>query len=143
MLSMSCLDCRLLGQNIAEPCVSFRAERRDNPVDLVPHAPLVGARLVATCEDRLEVQRHRAMPGQERDGDLRQRVFQFPRMVLELLSTVHWVSKREGAADADRAIKEVYAWSARKQMFREQHIRLAWQVLEGAGWLSRPRAGLP
>ena len=54
----------------------------------------------------------------------------------ELLSTVHWVAKQEAAADADRAVEKVYAWNERKRMFREPHVRLAWRVLEDAGWLS-------
>ncbi|MDY0169513.1 MAG: macro domain-containing protein [Thermoguttaceae bacterium] len=54
---------------------------------------------------------------------------------MELLSTVHWVAKREAATNADRAVEKVYAWNPRKQLFREPHIRMAWQVLEGSGWL--------
>ncbi len=55
---------------------------------------------------------------------------------MELLSTVHWVARQEGAADADQAVEKVYAWNDRKRMFREPHIRVAWQVLEDAGWLA-------
>ena len=56
---------------------------------------------------------------------------------MELLATVHWVAKQEAATNADRAVEQVYAWNTRKQMFREPHIRVAWQVLEDGGWLGR------
>ncbi len=55
---------------------------------------------------------------------------------MELLSTVHWVAKEEGATRVDQAMEKVYAWNDRKRMFREPHIRVAWRVLEEAGWLS-------
>ena len=55
---------------------------------------------------------------------------------MELLTTVHWVAKKEKATDASQAAKKVYAWNDRKRMFHESHIRVAWQVLETAGWFS-------
>ncbi len=55
---------------------------------------------------------------------------------MELIATVHWVASREGAASADDAIAKVYSWNDRKRMFREQHIRIAWDVLHAAEWLS-------
>ena len=57
---------------------------------------------------------------------------------MELLATVHWVATREGASAADDAIGQVYSWNDRKRMFREQHIRIAWQVLDEQGWLAQP-----
>jgi O-acetyl-ADP-ribose deacetylase (regulator of RNase III) len=54
---------------------------------------------------------------------------------MELLSTVHWVAAHEGARTVEQAIEKTYAWSDRKRMFREQHIRTAWSVLERQGWL--------
>lgn len=54
---------------------------------------------------------------------------------MELLSTVHWVSSREGASSADDAIRKTYDWSQRKQIFADKQIRLAWDVLSGQGWL--------
>jgi O-acetyl-ADP-ribose deacetylase (regulator of RNase III) len=59
---------------------------------------------------------------------------------MELLSTVHWVGRREGAADADAAVEKVYAWNPRKRMFKPDHIRIAWDVLERNGWLSTASA---
>ncbi len=54
---------------------------------------------------------------------------------MELLSTVHWVAKHEGAGTADQAVNKAYEWNARKRMFQEKHIRLAWDILQQKGWL--------
>jgi len=54
---------------------------------------------------------------------------------MELLSTVHWVANREGAKTADQAVSKTYSWNNRKRMFREKHIKLAWDILERKGWL--------
>ena len=56
---------------------------------------------------------------------------------MELISTVHWVASREGAANADDAIEKTYAWGDRKRIFTENHIRTAWSVLDRQGWLSQ------
>lgn len=55
---------------------------------------------------------------------------------MELLSTVHWVATREQAATVEAAITKVHDWNPRKRMFEPRHIRLAWQRLHEAGWLS-------
>ena len=57
---------------------------------------------------------------------------------VELLSTVHWVSRyaKPPARDEDKAITAVFNWNERKrQMFKEPHIRVAWKKLEEKGWL--------
>ncbi|MCG3127352.1 MAG: hypothetical protein CHACPFDD_02211 [Phycisphaerae bacterium] len=54
---------------------------------------------------------------------------------MELLSTVHWVAAHEGAADFTEAVEKTYAWSDRKRMFRQQHLRIAWDALNREGWL--------
>ncbi len=54
---------------------------------------------------------------------------------MELLSTVHWVAVHESAASPELAAERAYAWSGRKQMFSQEHIQLAWSVLERDGWL--------
>jgi hypothetical protein len=54
---------------------------------------------------------------------------------MELLSTVHWVATREGAKTADEAIAGTYAWNERKRMFKPDHLRKAWDVLQQKGWL--------
>jgi hypothetical protein len=59
---------------------------------------------------------------------------------LELLSTVHWVSTREGATAPDGAISATLEWNERKRRFSPQQITLAWNVLRDKGWLTSPRA---
>jgi O-acetyl-ADP-ribose deacetylase (regulator of RNase III) len=54
---------------------------------------------------------------------------------MELLSTVHWVSTREGASSADEVIRKTYNWNLRKQIFAEKQIRLTWHILSDQGWL--------
>lgn len=55
---------------------------------------------------------------------------------MELLATVHWVATQEGASNADEAVAKTYAWNSRKRMFKEKHIRIAWDVLNQNGWLT-------
>jgi O-acetyl-ADP-ribose deacetylase (regulator of RNase III) len=59
---------------------------------------------------------------------------------LELLSTVHWVSTREGATVPDKAVSATLEWNERKRRFSPQQIALAWNVLRDKGWLTSPRA---
>lgn len=54
---------------------------------------------------------------------------------MELLSTVHWVGTREGASTPEQAVTKTYAWNDRKRMFRPEHLRKAWDVLQQKGWL--------
>ena len=54
---------------------------------------------------------------------------------LELLSTVHWVSTREGAGTR-QAVSATLEWNERKRRFSPQQITLAWNVLRDKGWLS-------
>jgi hypothetical protein len=60
---------------------------------------------------------------------------------MELLATVHWVARQESAKTAQEAISQVYSWSNRKQMFQREHIALAWDVLDQAGWFSAGKDG--
>lgn len=54
---------------------------------------------------------------------------------MELLATVHWVVTREAASTVDDAVAQTYAWNPRKQMFRPEHVRIAWETLNQKGWL--------
>jgi O-acetyl-ADP-ribose deacetylase (regulator of RNase III) len=54
---------------------------------------------------------------------------------MELLATVHWVCKHQGAKTEDEAIKLTYAWGERKKGFERKQIALAREVLAGEGWL--------
>lgn len=55
---------------------------------------------------------------------------------LELLATVHWVAKEEGASDAEQAVRRVYDWSERKRRFSARQIELAFDTLHMKGWLA-------
>jgi O-acetyl-ADP-ribose deacetylase (regulator of RNase III) len=63
---------------------------------------------------------------------------------MELLATVHWVAHRGGpksvvpASGLPAAIEQIHAWNPRKQrVFRDEHIRTAWDHLDQHGWMSR------
>jgi O-acetyl-ADP-ribose deacetylase (regulator of RNase III) len=54
---------------------------------------------------------------------------------LELLSTVHWVARREGAESFEDILKMTYAWNERKRRFSERQIRVALHVLSQKEWI--------
>ncbi|MGV0954830.1 MAG: type II toxin-antitoxin system antitoxin DNA ADP-ribosyl glycohydrolase DarG [Fluviibacter sp.] len=54
---------------------------------------------------------------------------------LELLATVHWVSKNELTRDLDCLVRHVYAWNDRKKQFTSRQIGIAQQVLVEKGWI--------
>ncbi len=57
---------------------------------------------------------------------------------LELLSSVHWLAAHANplAEDKDEAVEGIAAWNDRKrQMFRPEHIRLAWDRLAAEEWI--------
>jgi hypothetical protein len=58
---------------------------------------------------------------------------------LELLSSVHWVAvhRNPAAQDRDAEVEGIARWNERKrQMFRAEHIRLAWDLLASEGWIA-------
>lgn len=58
---------------------------------------------------------------------------------LELLATVHWVAHGEGATTLDAAVTAVHAWNeSKRQRLSREHIALAWERLQGQGWLPEP-----
>ncbi len=56
---------------------------------------------------------------------------------LELLSTVHWVIKKESVKHANEAVNRTYAWNDRKRMFTTRQIILAADVLSEKGWTDK------
>jgi O-acetyl-ADP-ribose deacetylase (regulator of RNase III) len=60
---------------------------------------------------------------------------------MELLATVHWVATREGGVTVDQTIEKTHMWNDRKRMFTPTQIRLAWEILQHKGWLSRVKEG--
>jgi len=59
---------------------------------------------------------------------------------LELLSTVHWVIRREAAASREEVVLRTYAWNQRKRQFTPRQVNLAVDVLTDKGWVA-PLAG--
>ena len=53
---------------------------------------------------------------------------------LELLSTVHWVMKKESVNSVNEVINHTYAWNDRKRQFTPRQIALAANVLSSKGW---------
>lgn len=59
---------------------------------------------------------------------------------LELLSTVHWVTKETVTPSVEEVTQRVYAWSERKQQFTQRQIGLAMNVLSQKGWMENSMA---
>lgn len=58
---------------------------------------------------------------------------------MELLSSVHWVVRRDkvAAADEEAAVAAVHGWNERKRTsFKAEHIRIAYRQLQAQDWLS-------
>lgn len=55
---------------------------------------------------------------------------------LELLSTVHWLSHREGAATLGDIVLKTHEWAPHKRKFSDAQISIAYDVLRSKGWLS-------
>lgn len=56
---------------------------------------------------------------------------------LELLATVHWVVRHEGAATVDEVVAATYGWNDRKRRFSPEQLVLAHDVLAHKGWIDR------
>jgi len=59
---------------------------------------------------------------------------------LELLSTVHWVAKKDGVKTTDEIVDKTHAWSDRKKRFTHRQIGIAIEVLSSKGWIERVAA---
>lgn len=60
---------------------------------------------------------------------------------MELIATVHWVMKqnKEIVQNPSEIDREVFAWNDRKKLiFKESHIRTAWEHLIGLGLIDVP-----
>lgn len=55
---------------------------------------------------------------------------------LELLSTVHWVVKNEGANSLDDVVEKIYNWNERKKQFSKKQIQIALDVLIKNNWIT-------
>ena len=55
---------------------------------------------------------------------------------MELLSTVHWVSTREGAHTEEEVTKLIRKWSPRKALLiKQEHVAVALKRLQESGWI--------
>lgn len=54
---------------------------------------------------------------------------------LDLLSTVHWILKKESVHSLDDVVHHTYAWNERKRQFTPRQIALATDVLTNKGWI--------
>jgi O-acetyl-ADP-ribose deacetylase (regulator of RNase III) len=55
---------------------------------------------------------------------------------LELLATVHWVAKHEGANSPDEAVRHVQQWNDRKRkVMQVDHLLIAWDRLKEENWI--------
>ena len=56
-----------------------------------------------------------------------------------------WVQSDHGRCEVSvvtsQAAAKAYAWNARKRMFAEEHVRVAWSALERGQWLSSRDSG--
>lgn len=59
---------------------------------------------------------------------------------LELLATVHWVTRYEGAQTVDDVIAATYGWNDRKRRFSREQLALAHDVLKRKGWFEAQTA---
>lgn len=55
---------------------------------------------------------------------------------LELLATVHWLSKHEQVQNTEEIVQKVHSWNSRKQMFTARQIAIAEQVLIDQSWIT-------
>lgn len=56
---------------------------------------------------------------------------------LELLSTVHWITKEGAARSVDEIVAQVHGWNNRKKRFSSHQIALAFKLLTDKGWIER------
>ncbi len=54
---------------------------------------------------------------------------------MELLTTVHWVVRTEGARSLNDVVEHTYAWNQRKNQFSRRQIKIGCQVLCEKGWI--------
>ena len=55
---------------------------------------------------------------------------------MELLSTVHWVTKNEEAKTLDAVVNRTYEWGTNKRKFSPRQIEIAIECLSRNGWIN-------
>ena len=100
-------------------------------IRILPGAVEKAREFVRECEDADEI-----IARQERVARLIEG-FETP-YGMEMLASVHWVAHRKNrsARNADDAVCLIHEWTPRKRdIFRPEHIRIAWERLRKNGWL--------
>jgi len=101
------------------------ADRPDRPIELLPKAAELAQEFIASHPQT-----------QKRFDRVAKLIHGFETPYgMELLSTLHWVSSREGAHSLEDVTRQTYEWNERKHIFEEKQIRLAWKVLKNQSWL--------
>ncbi len=112
--------------------ISGYADGGDRPnkrIELVPGAVMEATQLL-----------HRYGETQARFDRVSQLVEGFESPAgMELLATVHWLVRHEGANDTDQAINATYAWNDGKKRLTRRQIGLAYDLLSEHGWFEGVR----
>lgn len=99
----------------------------ESAITPAPHALTSAKAFLATANPELQARVERV--AQLIDG------FQSP-FGMELLASVHWVAKQEGAKDAQQALQKIQSWNPRKnQLMQANHVESAWQQLQQQQWI--------
>lgn len=101
-------------------------DKPDKQIRIVPGADTDAA---AYLEHRLETNARINRVTELIDG------FETP-FGMELLATVHWVAKNEGAITRDTIINRTYEWGAHKRKFSPRQIEIALERLSCNGWIN-------
>lgn len=55
---------------------------------------------------------------------------------MELLASVHWVARQEGAVSSKQALEKIQSWNSRKkQLMKSHHVESAWLHLKQHQWI--------
>lgn len=61
---------------------------------------------------------------------------------LELLSSVHWITRVDGVRGIDDVLQQIYSWNTRKRQFSKRHVRLAHDIMSRRGWMDETDASI-
>jgi len=109
--------------------VSGYADGGDDPnkqINLVPGAP---ANAAAFLEQRTETNARINRVAELIDG------FETP-FGMELLSTVHWITKNDKTTKKDIVVERVYEWGEHKRKFTPRQIEIAIDCLSRNDWIN-------
>ncbi len=82
---------------------------------------------------------------EQADSDIQNRIAKVAELIegfqspygMELLASVHWVAKQEGASNSDEALAKIQSWNPRKkQIMQTPHVASAWTQLKRVGWFT-------